>query len=44
LKITTRQTSDAPPDLIDAPSGNVMFPSCQIERITELLRGEMPDA
>ena len=44
LKITTRQTSDAPPDQIDVPSGNVMFPSCQIERITELLRGEMPDA
>lgn len=44
LKIVTRRSADAPEDLIEVPSGNVMFPSSQIERITELLRNEVSKA
>jgi len=45
LMITNRRSADSPPeDLIEVPAGNVMFPSYQIERITELLRGEASDA
>jgi hypothetical protein len=45
LMITNRRSADSPPeDLIEVPSGNVMFPSYQIERITELLQSEDSDA
>ncbi|MCI0632234.1 MAG: hypothetical protein L0Y44_16445 [Phycisphaerales bacterium] len=41
LKIVTRRSTDEPPEDQIVPSGNVMFPSCQIERITQLLRSEI---
>jgi hypothetical protein len=44
LKIVTRGRSDAPAEHIEVPSGNVMFPSCDIERVAELLRSETLNA
>jgi hypothetical protein len=45
LMILNRRTPDAPrEDLIEVSAGNVLFPTCRIERITELLRSEIPTA
>jgi hypothetical protein len=42
MKISGRRSADGPPeDEFEVPSGNVMFPSCEIERATQFLRCEM---
>lgn len=43
LKIVTRRAPDAPPEDQIVPSGNVMFPSSEIERISQLLQSEISE-
>jgi hypothetical protein len=43
LKILSRRSPGGPlEDQIEVPAGNVMFPSCDIERVAQLLQRETP--